>query len=92
MKKDKKNGLLVLGLVVGLALWFGRKRTKAGDPIFLLDEGEFGTKIAPTEAETVNTVSTDLSRNRIEFVGPFQVQYGQAIAGNKNKIGSRFVN
>jgi len=90
MKKDKQ-GLVIVALVVGLALWFGRRRTKAGDLILELDEGEFGEKIAPIQTETIATNSTDPRGNQIEFVGPFQVQYRQAIAGNRQPIGSKYV-
>jgi hypothetical protein len=88
--KNKQNGLLLLAVVVGITLWFNRKKTKAGDLILELDKGEFGSMPAPEQIETIMPVSTDPQSNQIKFVGPFQVQYGQAIAGKRQPIGSRY--
>lgn len=94
MKKDKQ-GILFLAILVGAALWYGRKKTKAGDPIFDLDEGEFVNAQNPSTTETVVSVSTDLNGNQNTkpiFVGPFMVEYGQSIAGKKKNIGSCYTN
>jgi hypothetical protein len=84
-KEEKKNGVLLIGGTALAIYLLTRKKTKAGPLELSLDEGEYGTDQAPLlDLTTITDQSTIAAPGQAKYVGPFEIQYGNAIAGKKD--------